>query len=98
MCVCFYLPFLLPLAQEVIRQDGDERKPGENVDSSQWKDTIVYERNEGEYFPGTRVSHTALTGSFGDSERCTLEPISSVFYREFLTEGRSLHNYKMGAV
>ena len=33
-----------------------ERKPGENVDSSQWKDTIMYERNEGEYFPGTRVS------------------------------------------
>lgn len=44
------------LSQEVIKWDTDERKPGENVDSSQWKDTIVYERNEAEYFPGTRVS------------------------------------------
>ena len=44
------------MSQETIRQDVDERKPGENVDSSQWKDTIIYERREGEYFPGTRVS------------------------------------------
>ena len=37
----------------------DERKPGEDVDSSQWKDTIIYERTEGEYFPGTRVSESS---------------------------------------
>lgn len=48
----------LILSQEIIKQDGDERKPGENVDSSQWKDTIIYERREGEYFPGTRVRDT----------------------------------------
>ena len=50
VCVC------VSICQEVIRQNMDERKPGENVDTSQWKDTIMYERSEGEYFPGTRVS------------------------------------------
>ena len=48
------------LSQEIIKQDMDERKPGEDVDSSQWKDTIIYERTEGEYFPGTRVSELVV--------------------------------------
>ena len=48
------------MCQEVIKQDKGERKPGENVDSSQWKDTIMYERTEGEYFPGTRVSELSV--------------------------------------
>ena len=47
---------VLSSSQETIRQDTSERKPGENVDSSQWKNTVRYERTEGEYFAGTRVS------------------------------------------
>lgn len=43
-----------------------ERKPGENEDTTKWKDTFVYERRESELVPGTRVSHMTT---------CTTEPL-----------------------
>ena len=32
------------------------RKAGENVDDTQWKDTVELQKDEEEFFPGTRVS------------------------------------------
>ena len=32
------------------------RKAGENVDGTQWKDTVELHKDEEEFFPGTRVS------------------------------------------
>ena len=32
-----------------------ERKAGENVDGAQWKDTVVLEKDQEEFFAGTRV-------------------------------------------
>ena len=32
------------------------RKAGENVDGTQWKDTVQLHKDEEEFFPGTRVS------------------------------------------
>ena len=38
------------------------RKAGENVDDAQWKDTIQLQKDEEEFFPGTRVRRCEREG------------------------------------
>lgn len=41
-----------------MKANVSERKAGENVDNTQWKDTFQLEKADEEFFSGTRVSAT----------------------------------------
>ena len=41
-----------------VKSELSVRKAGENVDDTQWKDTVQLQKDEEEFFPGTRVSWT----------------------------------------
>ena len=41
-----------------MKSEQSVRKAGENVDDTQWKDTVQLHKDEEEFFPGTRVSQT----------------------------------------
>ena len=38
-----------------MKPETHERRAGENVDLTQWKNTVVLAKGEEEFFPGTRV-------------------------------------------
>ena len=38
-----------------MKPEAHERRAGENVDLTQWKNTVVLAKGEEEFFPGTRV-------------------------------------------
>ena len=42
--------------QVTVKSELSVRKAGENVDGTQWKDTVQLQKEEQEFFPGTRVS------------------------------------------
>ena len=45
-----------------MRSELQERKAGENVDNTQWKNTFQLEKQDEEFFSGTRVSGTSING------------------------------------
>ena len=58
--VCWYFVpscnLIPPLLQGRVKADVMERKAGENVDNTQWKNTFQLEKTgEEEFFSGTRV-------------------------------------------
>lgn len=48
--------FVLVCVQATVKSELSVRKAGENVDDTQWKDTVQLQKDEEEFFPGTRVS------------------------------------------
>ena len=56
---CFFFSFHW-FMQATVKSEQSIRKAGENVDDTQWKDTIQLQKDEEEFFPGTRVSPVSL--------------------------------------